>query len=159
MFRTALPFGYLLIFLGLAAAFVIGLVLFVTGRLRRSKPVAFLGGALALVVAIAVVSDVYFDAAMEWNPEIASDTEVVGRWQDRDETVTLAPDHTFTYETKDQIVHGTWSRYDWNLRMAGNNGPLEMRFVQYNGKTHLMTRPPEDPDVWDGDLGLKLANR
>lgn len=156
MIRTAIPFGYLFIALFLLAAFIAGLAFLVWGW-RRSLRARWLGAALSAFVVIVVVAEIAYDSALEWNPTIGGDSEVVGTWTDHGQTITLASDHAFTYQTAAQTTHGTWTRDDWNLYLHGDSFSSTMRFVQFHGQYRLMTHPPDDPDAWNGDLGLRLA--
>ena len=154
MIRTAIPFGYLFIALFLFAAFVAGIGILIWGWRRHSRLLRGLGcGMVGSVIAI-VVANLWIDSALEWNPTIGSDAEIVGTWSDRAQKITLTSDKTFTYRTSSQLINGTWTRYDWNLYLRGDNYSATMRFVQYRGGYRLMTHPPEDPDMWDGDVGL-----
>ena len=158
MLRTAIPFGYLFIALFLLAAFIAGIVLFVRGWRRRSAPMRWLGAGFCAGIITLVVANSAFEAALEWNPTIQTDSEVVGTWSDRAQTITLSHDHTFTYQTGAHIARGTWTRDDWNLYLRGDSDAT-MRFVQFRGQYRLMTRPPGDPDTWDGDLGLPRSQQ
>ena len=157
MIRTAIPFGYLFIALFLLAAFVAGVVALVVGLRRRSARARWLGAALCAFVVIVIVTEVAYDSALEWNPTIGGDSQIVGTWTDQGQTITLASDHTFTYQTASQTARGTWTRDDWNLYLRGASYSGTMRFIQFHGIYRLMTHPPDDPDAWDGDLGLRLA--
>ena len=110
---------------------------------------------MAALAVVIVLGDIAFDAALEWNPEIRSDSEVLGTWADNGETITLGLDNTFTYRSPSQTTTGRWARQDWNLYLHGDDYSTTMRFVQFSGHYRLMTHPPEDPDLWDGNLGLR----
>jgi len=157
MIRTAIPFGYLFIALFFLAAFVAGVVALIVGVRRRSPRARWLAAALCAFVLIVIVTEVAYDSSLEWNPTIGGDSQIVGAWIDHGQTMTLASDHTFTYQTASQTAHGTWTRDDWNLYLRGDSYSGTMRFVQFHGIDRLMTHPPDDPDTWDGDLGLRLA--
>jgi hypothetical protein len=159
MIRTAMPFGYLFIALFLLAWFVLGICIFVWGWRRRSRPARWIGGAAVDIVTAIVLSEVAFDAALEWAPSITSDDLVIGTWTGGSETLTLASDNTFSYHTRSQTSTGTWTRDDWNLSLHGASYSGTMRFVEFRGMYRLMTHPPIDPDAWDGDLGLHLAKK
>jgi hypothetical protein len=159
MIRTAIPFGYFFIALFLLAALIAGVGIFVWGWHRHSRPAKWLGAVLSSLIAIIVVSEIAFGAALEWNPQIASDSQVVGIWTDNTETIRLASDYTFFYQTASWTKRGTWTRYDWNLDLHSDMYSSTMRFVQFRGQYRLMTHPPEDTDAWDGDLGLQLTQR
>jgi hypothetical protein len=155
MIRTAIPFGYLFIALFLFAAFVLGLVVFIWGLCRHSRLARWLGGSVVVAVPALVAAEMWFDSAQEWNPTIGSDSEIVGTYADRRETITLAPDKSFTYCAGSQISTGTWGRDDWNLYLTNSNHSSTLRFIQFRGRYRLLTHPPEDPDQWNGDLGLQ----
>ena len=157
MIRTAVPFGYLFIAIFLLGVFVVGLAAFIWGWRRRSVPTRWLGVSMCAFVIIVIVANASFDSALEWNPTIGGDSEVIGTYTDQSQTITLTSDQVFTYQTAEQTRHGTWTRDDWNLYLRSDSYSSTMRFVQFRGKYRLMTNPPEDPDAWDGDIGLEPA--
>ena len=159
MIRTAIPFGYLFIALFLLAAFVFGVSVFIRGWRRGSRGGKWLGAAMVAIVLAVIAGEIVFEVAIEWNPTIGSDTEVLGTWADRAQIVTLQSDKTFTFRTSAQTTTGTWTRDDWNLYLHGDSYSGTMRFVQFRGHYRLMTKPPEDPDMWDGDLGLQRTQK
>ena len=159
MIRTAIPFGYLFIALFLLTAFVFGVSVFVRAWRRRSRGGRWLGVAIVGSVVAVIVGEIAFDAAIEWNPTIGSDTEVIGTYADGAQTVTLQSDKTFTHRTPSQTTSGTWTRDDWNLYLRGDSYSGTMRFIQVRGHYRLMTQPLGDPDTWDGDLGLQRTQK
>ena len=157
MLRTAIPFGYLFIALFLLTIFLAGVATFVVGLRRRSAGWRWVGAELCACVAVVIVADMAFESALEWNPKIDSDSQIVGTWTDDGRTITLGSDHAYTYKAGAQTTRGTWTRDDWNLYLHGDADSGTMRFIQFHGSYRLMTHPPEDPDAWDGDLGLRLT--
>ncbi len=91
---------------------------------------------------------------MEWNPSITDDSRVVGTWTDDRKTITLRGDHTFDYGSDTERFSGRWSRDDWNLRLTEEGVDSMMRFISFRDELRLMPNPPDDPDMWNGDLGL-----
>ena len=158
MIRTAMPFGYLFIALFLLAAFVAGISIFVLGWRRRSRIAKLFGCGMVCTVVALIVANLWFESALEWNPTIGNDAEVVGIWADHTQKITLGADKTFTYGTSSQLINGTWTRDGWNLYLRGVNYSAAMRFVQFRGSYRLMTHPVDDPDMWDGDLGLRQTH-
>jgi hypothetical protein len=154
MIRTAIPFGYLFIALFLLAGFGFGIVSFIWGCRKHSRGAKWLGGGLVVLVSTIVAADVVFDGNLEWNPQIHNDAETAGTWADYREMLILATNSTFDYHSSTRTVNGTWTRDDWNLYLHGADFAATMRFVQFRGRYRLMTHPPGDPDMWDGDLGL-----
>ncbi len=157
MIRTAIPFGYLFIALLLLAAFVAGIAVFVWGWLRRSRLARWIGAALCACVVVLVVADVAYDSALELNPSIDNDSQILGTWTGDGQVVKLAADHTFTCQTGSQTARGTWTRDDFNLYLYGGSYTGTMRFIQFRGVYRLLPHALGDPDTWDGDLGLRLA--
>lgn len=155
MIRTAISFGYLFIALCLLAVFIAGAGALIWGWRRRSLRARWLGAALCASVFILCAADLAFDSTLEWNPAIG-DSQVVGVWTDCHQTLTLASDYTFAYQTTGGTARGTWTREDWNLYLLGDSYSGTMRFVQFRGQQRLMTHPPDDPGTWDGELGLRL---
>lgn len=155
MIRTAIPCGYLLIVLFFGTGFFLGIGLLIAGLLRRNRLLAWTGGGMVAAIVVVVAVELWFEASMVWNPRIGSDAEVVGTWVGKDETLTLASDKTFSRRTGSGTSAGTWSRYHWNLTLSSKESSDKMLFIQFRGRNRLMTHPPEDPDMWDGDLGLK----
>jgi len=154
MLRTAIPFGYLFIALILGAALVIGIAFLVFGLLRRRTGLICVGSVISLGIIGLVVYQLTFDAAMEWNPSIPDDAQVIGTWASDRETVTLRPDHTVDYRSDTEGFTGRWTREEWNLRLTADNVDSSMRFISFREDLRLMTNQPADPDMWDGDLGL-----
>lgn len=159
MFRTALPFGYLVIALALIAILVAGTALLIAGLRRRQSRTKWFGGALIAAVILAGLAEFAFDTSLEWNPVIASDTEITGVWQDDDERLTLRPDHTYLYEDETHSSSGIWKRQDWNLFLEGKITTVTMRFIQLGADYRLLPRPPVESDLWDGDTGLLNVSR
>lgn len=155
MFSIAIPISLLVLLVFVTAVLVAGVALFLIGRRRGISPVKWIGGLLVGLVLLAGVAEFILDAALEWNPDIAADSDITGLWKDDDQRLTLSPDHTYIYEFQGHTRHGTWTRAHWNLSLREGTSTHEMRFVQYFGKYRLMTLPPLDPDLWDGDPGLK----
>ena len=141
MFRTAVPFGYLLITLFLFAALILGIGILVWGWRRRSRKAKWIGGGLIGAIVAAVTANAAFDASLELNPNIVNDADIVGTWTNRVEVVTLTPDHTFRYRVPDHTFSGTWTRDDWNLYLhSATDGNQTMRFIQFRGNYRLLTR-------------------
>ena len=92
---------------------------------------------------------------MEWNPWIKDEALVVGTWADERETITLHADHRVDYHSSNERFSGNWSLDDWNLRLVADGVDSMMRFIVYDDQLYLMTHPPDDPDMWDGNLGLE----
>jgi hypothetical protein len=154
MIRTAIPFGYLFIALFLVAGFVFGIICIIWGYRKHSRRAKWLGGGIvAIVIALGVAQD-FYDRNLEWNPPIETDAEITGTWADSSETLTLSTNAIFTYHNAARTENGTWTRDDWNLHLHSTNFETSMRFVQYRSIYHLMRQPPDDPDMWDGNLGL-----
>lgn len=154
MIRTAIPFGYLFIAIFLLAGFGFGVLSFVWGCRKDSRRAKWLGGGIVALVCTLVAAEFVFEGNLEWNPQINNDTEIIGTWADHGEMLILATNSTFNYDNSAHIVSGTWTRDDWNLYLHGTNFSATMRFVQFRGQYRLMTHPPGDPDLWDGDPGL-----
>ncbi len=152
MIRTAIPFGYHFIALFLLAAFALGVGMFVVGLRRRSAYWRWVGAALCAAIVFVVAGNAAFDSAIEWNPTIASDEQIIGTWTGGGESVALAADHTFVYQAGSQTTRGTWTRNDFNLYLDGSSPNGTMRFIQFRGVYRLLPHVPNDLDAWDGDL-------
>ena len=162
MLRTAIPLGYLFIALALGGLLLVGVSCFVAGWRFKKRPLKIVGAVISLGVIGLITAEVVMDSLLEWNPLVRNDSEVVGTWQrkrsfwmDLDETLTLRADHTFEYRSDHESFTGTWQRNDWNLHIAASGVDPLMRFISFFGELRLLRRPPDDPDTWDGDLGLK----
>lgn len=153
-----MPFGHLIMMLFWGVVFSGGVLLFLLGRWLRKRSLQLIGGSIVTLVVALVVRDVVVDSQTDWNPLFAPDSEIAGTWSDSREKMILHPDHTFTYHSGKDRFSGTWSRQDWNLylHLKSRAEHREMRVIRYFGKLRLMTHPPEDPDSWDGNVGLKL---
>ncbi len=106
------------------------------------------------VVALVVI-EILFESYMEWNPSISDDSRILGTWADNRKTITLRADHSVDYKSDPGNVSGKWTRVDDNLYLFAEGVNSRMRFITFKGELRLMTNPPEDPDMWDGDLGLR----
>ncbi len=55
--------------------------------------------------------------------------------------IELRSDSTYTTTIKDQILHGDWSRVDWNVYLTPNGGIEHyMRFVEDGGRAIITTK-------------------
>lgn len=158
MFHTSIPFGSTIIYLVLFGSIVVGGLLLIVGFWRRTQALKRSGVFLATLGVGLLVADIYFNSLMEWNPHIESDAVVWGTWADERETITLHPNHRVDYHSWNEGFSGTWSLDSWNLRLQAEGVDSLMRFVNYHGELRLMTNPPDDPDEWNGVVGLKRAS-
>ncbi|MCB1211641.1 MAG: hypothetical protein KDK97_20120 [Verrucomicrobiales bacterium] len=154
MIRTAIPFGYLFIALILGAVLLTGAALAIWGWMRRRRAALIFGWTMVFSVIGLVIVQVAFESSMEWNPSITDDSRVVGTWADDRETIMLRADHTVDYRSDSERFTGRWSRDDWNLHLTAEGVDSMMRFISFSDELRLMTSPPDDPDMWNGDLGL-----
>jgi hypothetical protein len=154
MIRTAIPLGYLFIVLFLGTALLTGSALAVWGLLRRRRATLIVGSTMVFGVLGLFIAQLVFDSSTEWNPSITEDSRVVGTWADDRETITLRADHTVDYRSDTEGFSGSWSRDDWNLHLRAEGVNKTMRFISFRDALRLLTNPPDDPDMWDGDLGL-----
>lgn len=165
MIRTAIPFGYLFIALFLIVILVSGICLVIWGWFclviwgwfSRSRTAQWLGVGIAGSVVSLIVYNVAIEASLEWNPIISSDAEIIGTWTGRSQTIILSLNNTFSYSTPTENTGGTWTRDDWSLHLKGGYSGT-MRFVRFLEHYRLMTNPPIDPDMWDGNIGLKKTH-
>ncbi|MEI9892891.1 MAG: hypothetical protein WDN28_02980 [Chthoniobacter sp.] len=141
-------------FLGLFVQFVAGIALLVEGWRRRSRWLKVSGGIVLALLVILIGRELILEGAMEWNPALF-DEELLGTWRDRDEILTLAADHTFSYHRSEENLTGRWNRDDWNLELQSENAAWTARLVRYFHHLRIMTHPPDDLDAWDGNPGLK----
>ncbi len=162
MLRTAIPFGYLFIAILLMGFLIVGIACFVFGRRTRRHAWRVIGSVLSLGVISVITMEVIMDYRMEWNPAIRKDSEVVGTWvrergfwMDFFESVTLRADHSCEYHSDTERFTGKWERHDWNLQITAEGVDSTMRFIAYSGELRLLSQPPDDPDTWNGDLGLE----
>ena len=162
MLRTAIPFGYLFIAIILAGLLIVGVTCFVLGWRTRKRPLQVMGAALTFALVGVIAGEVIMDSLLDWNPLVRDDAQVVGTWsgvrgmwKDFHETMTLRADHTCEYHSDAEGFTGKWDRNDWNLHVTAQGVDSMMRFIEYSGELRLLHHPPDDPDTWDGDLGLK----
>ncbi len=154
MIRTAIPFGYLFIALFLGAVLLTGSGLAVWGWLRRRRSALLFGSTIVVGVIGLVITEVVFRASMKWNPSITDDSRIIGTWADDRETITLRADHTVDYRSDTEGFSGKWSRDDWNLHLTAEGVDSMIRFISFRGELRLMSNPPDDPDMWNENLGL-----
>ncbi|MEZ0256842.1 MAG: hypothetical protein ACAI37_16270 [Chthoniobacter sp.] len=131
-----------------------GIYLLASGWRRRSRTLKSLGAILLLFVTAVIARALIFENALEWNV-VVSDSELIGTWSDKTETLTLKSDGTFSYRTAAGSTTGQWDREDWNLNLKSEQAVISVRVVRYFHHPRIMTHPPDDPDAWDGNPGLE----
>lgn len=155
MITTSLPFGYLLIYGTLFFGILLGLYLCSRSILKKRFNWTFVIGFIIFVSSFGIIaSDIYIDSQLEINPIIKSSSQIIGRWSSNSENLNLKENNQFEYQFEDKVIKGTWTLFDWNLKLNSSNFNKNMRVIKYGSDFRIMTRPPEDWDSWNGDLGL-----
>lgn len=115
----------------LLAFFIFGFFLFMYGRGYFSPP--------ASETALAV----------EFNPFIRSDDEILGKWSTNKQALKLLNDNTFNYQISGRVVKGHWTRQDFDLSLKGDSDDCcnTMRFVKLHNQYFLLTDPPDFSEV------------
>jgi len=163
------PFGGVLLFLLLVAAFAVGCGLLLSAY-RSSPPkatrkrvgVIVLGGAAAFLLIATGAGGLF--GIQEWNPHPVSDKALVGSWRDGDDRLDLSADGTYTLAAATRPIYGVsraagrWSRSDWNLQLDDALGrhAASLRVVIARGEYRIIPEPG-DPDSWNGRLGYRRA--
>jgi hypothetical protein len=146
------PFGGLLLLAAIAASFILGLFIIVTGRKRKKMLFTGLGIIAApwfLLALLAILSP----GIDEWNPMLASDSAAWGTWEGDGYSIVLKPDSTYTANLNGESVSGSWRRTDFNVYLSG--GTVEeryMRFVEDSGDLLLLPDPPRDESPYPGPI-------
>jgi hypothetical protein len=80
--------------------------------------------------------------------------ELYGDWHDGAQQLVLAPDSTFRLLGPVE-AQGAWSLRDADLQLDGRVA----RVIEARGERRIVLEFPEDPDLWNGHLGMKRARR
>lgn len=155
MIYTAIPFGYLLIYGFLFGCVLAGLILLGRAIFKRKIALGAFGLAMCLLAGGLVAIDICLNAKLDWNPKIESDAVVIGYWADKNRALLIKADQTFKYTEGLRTFQGTWNRDDFNLYLRSPSENKTMRIIRNGTLLRIMTAPPEDPDSWNGDLGLR----
>lgn len=146
------PFGGLLLLAAIAASFLIGLAVVVTGRKCRKRICVGVGIIFApwiLLGLLAIISP----GIDEWNPSLESDSSAWGTWEGDGYLIELNPDSTFTAKLKNESATGAWRRTDWNVYLVTADGEERyMRFVEDSGDLILLPDPPRDESPQPGPI-------
>jgi hypothetical protein len=159
IFRTAIPFGYLAFWGGVAVLAVT--TLGTVGRgIRSGRTAHTLGGGIVVagLVALAAIN-VAAEKKLDFNPLIRDDTELAGRWRDGTSVLDLRADGTFTCQGGDECSElgpaGTWSWRDFQITFCGPTGvTVVRRIIRYDGESRLANWPA-DPDTWNGQFSFR----
>jgi hypothetical protein len=146
------PFGGLLLLAAIAASFIVGLLVLVTGRKRNKMLFAGVGIIAApwfLLALLAILSP----GIDEWNPILASDSAAWGTWEGDEYSIVLKPDSTYSANLKGESISGSWRRMDFNVYLSGGNvDERYMRFVEDSGDLLLLPDPPRDESPYPGPI-------
>jgi hypothetical protein len=147
---TGLPFGYFIIYASLAGAFLGGALACWHTRNRGARTAA---GVVAVLAAARFGSAIAAEVLVpvEWNPAIEQ-SSLVGTWTDGSRRLELEADGRFSL-TEGQERQGSWTLDDWNLSLGG----ARWRVIRARGTERILRDWPEDPDLWNGDLGFRRA--
>lgn len=155
VFRTGVPFGYLLLFAVLVGTGVLGIALLARGlgsRPRRPGVGAVGGG---VVVACVLVLWANVDAgAVEWNPVIHGSDALTGRWHDGRAILELASDGTYSCTGRacgELGRSGRWARegdFYVAFDVSGGSG-VQWRITERGGHYQFVAGDTQgDPDGW-----------
>lgn len=157
-FRTAVPFGYVGFWGGLAVLAVAALVILRRAvRSRRVAPV--IGGSIGIIGIVVLGSvNVGAEKRVDLNPLIRDRTELAGQWTDRTSALELRADGTFACQGGTECSElgptGTWSWRDFQLTFrADGDVSVVRRIVRYDGELRL-ANCPGDPDEWNGTFSF-----
>jgi hypothetical protein len=147
---TALPLGYLLITLFLGTAILGGALAWWR---FRPRPLGRVAGAVALIAAarlcLAVAAEVLIP--VDLGP-VVSQASLVGIWTKGSSRLELRVDGSYRL-TDGRESQGTWTLSQGNISLGG----AQWRVIQARGTDRIVRDWPEDPDLWDGDLGFQRA--
>lgn len=87
--------------------------------------------------------------AVEFNPFIRSDDEILGKWSTNKQALMLLNDNTFSYQISGRVVTGHWTRQDYDLSLKSDSDDCcnTMRFVKLYNQYFLLTDPPDFSEV------------
>jgi hypothetical protein len=159
IFRTAIPFGYLPFWGGVALLAVAALATVGRGiRSRRTAHVIGGGVVVAGLVALAAVN-VAAEKKLDFNPLIRDETELAGQWRDGRSVLDLRADGTFTCRGGSECAGlgpaGTWSWRDFQITFCAPTGvTVVRRIIRYDGEVRLANWPA-DSDSWNGQFSFR----
>ena len=139
----------------LVGIIVLGLQSLTLGLRTRSQPDLVLGAVFLIAAILIVVTAAHrfsVEAAVEWNPQIESDAQILGRWEEGERTLDIREDGSFTF-TSGSVSHtGGWKRADWNLSLVAPNFEAQYGVVRYGDEMRLLEAPAdgESWNYWDG---------
>lgn len=159
VFRTAVPFGYLAFWGGLAIFALVSGALFVRGVRSSRKGRAVVGGLVLAGIAVVVAINVAADRALDLNPVIRDRAEIAGLWKDGTAVLDLRSDGSYVCRGGDACVDlgpgGSWIWGDSRIDFQQATGTTAARLVLRYRHELRLTKDPGDFDAWDGDLSFR----
>ena len=161
-FRTAIPCGYLIFFLAAALACAAALGLLVIGVFKKRWKLVTASAIFLGLAAVWVVGNIAFETALELNP-IIQQADLIGVWQSDGSRLQVNSNGTFLFSTTDEHSEfgipptaGTWKFQPIStieITDARGRRLPDLLVISFRGRLHII-RAFEDPDMWDGSLGL-----
>ncbi|HEY8101206.1 MAG TPA: hypothetical protein VIF82_10675 [Burkholderiaceae bacterium] len=155
VFRTAIPFGYLIASAGFVALSILSVVLFfrgVLGKPRRTTLIVLSGVLMFFLVMVGVAN--LNEESIDWNPLVRNTSELTGTWQDGSSNLVLLSDGQYRCSGNacDGIdVKGNWQRSGdfYILFRPINASQVEWRLAMHAGRLSLASGVTKgDPDMW-----------
>lgn len=165
--RTAIPFGHLLLALALLVAIFGGLVLTASGLRARRRGRAACGAALTALSGIAGWVNIVADETLDVNP-LLTRSAIVGEWRDGEASLLLIDDGGYRCvgggACSSIAPAGRWERlgdFELALKPVATTSTAASaqirRIVSYQGQLRMTEMP--DMDAWDGRLTFRAARR
>lgn len=156
--HTSVPFGYLVVFLGIIALLLGGLAVAVVALRRRPARlgVATAGLLSAAFAASVLVINIRADNDLDLNPLIRTDSSLYGAWLGGGARLVLNPDSSYDCSGGNNCgqlrTSGRWNRRgDFDIHFNSGQSSVTYRVVRYKGTCRLI-EGAGDPDLWDGSF-------
>jgi len=144
---SAAPFGLAIQLAGLLLVTGVATWVAFAAHHRRARVASGLFAALAAArLALGIVAEPILD--LDLSPRVSAST-LAGTWRDGRERLVLRGDGTFALEGATPAA-GRWRLDGDELDLSGRPA----RVIGVRDGLRIVPSFPEDPDLWDGDLGF-----
>ncbi len=161
VFRTGVPFGYLILAMVFFIAFVVSCISL--RRALKARPVNKLKALLPCmpIAFFALVVSANLNAgAVEWNPLIRGDAPLLGNWEEGASVLALHEGGQYACAGSACAAlnaAGKWQRVgDFEIDFAPADGaPTRWRITAHEGRYEFVAGAVGDPDNWQTDVTFR----
>lgn len=162
--KTGAPFGYLIftvIFIVIIAFACRWLIQSIAAR--PIKKLELVSSLLLIGFFILVVWSNIQGDGIEWNPNIQSNEELVGRWESENAHISLQSNGEYSCSSKDCNslgVSGKWQRFqDFEVDLVPYVGnPVRWRITKNKDTYQFVSGAEGDPDMWQTKIEFSKKN-